>query len=75
MTIDVLGVGLELPYDLTAADDAEKWEQDLARLNQTPAGNRRKRKPFTEPGYPRADRRDGKMAGRSVWPGIRRKGI
>lgn len=35
MTIDVLGVGLELPYDLTAADDAEKWEQDLARLNQT----------------------------------------
>ena len=35
MTIDVLGVGLELPYDLTAADDAEKWEQDLSSLNQT----------------------------------------
>ena len=27
MTIDVLGVGLELPYDLTAADDAEKWNR------------------------------------------------
>lgn len=34
MKIDVLGVGLELPYDLTAADDAEKWEQDLDDLNQ-----------------------------------------
>ena len=64
MTIDVLGVGLELPYDLTAADDAEKWEQDLSSLNQT-----------LQEIEERGNRRDEKMAGRSVWPGIRCKGI
>ena len=46
MTIDVLGVGLELPYDLTAADDAEKWGTGSGPIEPDPAGNRRKRETF-----------------------------
>ena len=34
MEIKVLGVRLELPYDLTAADDAGRWEKDLDSLDR-----------------------------------------